>query len=376
MRGCRTMRSRRRRDWRGAPLARRWRERAGDWSRHMTHGKEDSMLHVDEGTLHSFLDGELSADERAAVEIHLSQCATCRASLAEERALLERASAVLGAARPLERPAPPFEQLRRQSKRSPWRVRRSIAWAASIVLAIGLGYSLRGREASPDAAPTFALYDRQDAPAAQDQAATEQRQLKAGSGARRPAPAAPAPVAAPAADELARQREPDSAVAKVAVRAESVARKQLDTYHLDAVVVTGRAAANAGASAAAPVARDRSTLTEWPIITRSTARSLLGTDPVGLPGLATRRIRRSPGTDRTVIVEQVVDSATVIQIIQRPATANLFDSSARGYAFGEAERVPADRLARFVGGLRVEIKGPLSLDSLNRLLEQVAPLPE
>ncbi len=111
------------------------------------------MSHVDEGTLHSYLDGELSADERAAVEIHLSQCATCRASLAGQRALLERASAVLGVARPIERPAPPFEQLRRQSKRSPWRVRRSIAWAASIVLAIGLGYSLRGTapEASPEA---------------------------------------------------------------------------------------------------------------------------------------------------------------------------------------------------------------------------------
>ena len=126
------------------------------------------MLHVDEGTLHSYLDGELSADERAAVEIHLSECATCRASLAEERALRERASAVLGAARPVERPAPPFEQLRREAKGSPWRVRRSIAWAASIVLAIGLGYSLRGTapEDSPEAG-RFALYDRQDVPAAQ-----------------------------------------------------------------------------------------------------------------------------------------------------------------------------------------------------------------
>ena len=346
------------------------------------------MLHVDEGTLHSYLDGELSADERAAVEIHLSECATCRASLAEERALLERASAVLGVARPVERPAPPFEQLRRQSKRSPWRVRRSIAWAASIVLAVGLGYSLRG--AAPEASDKYALYDRlEPAPTIQNRPATDQRQFQARS-ARPFAPVASARPAAPVADELARQRESDSVESKVAPRAEVITRgapttpapvpalavdARAESVHLDAVVVTGRAAANAGAAAAAPVSRDRSTLTEWPIITRSTARSLLGTDPVGLPGLATRRIRRSPGTDRTVIVEQVVDSATLIQIIQRPATASLFDSTARGYAFGEAERVRADRLARFVGRLRVEIKGPLSLDSLNRLLEQVAPLP-
>ncbi len=356
------------------------------------------MSHLDEGTLHSYLDGELSPEERAAVESHLSQCATCRASLAEERALLDRASTLLGSARPVERPAPSFEQLRRESKRSPWRVRRSIAWAASIVLAVGLGYSLRG--AAPEASDRFALYDRRE-PAAtiQNRPATDQGQFQARS-ARRPAVASapPATPATPAADEVARQREKDTPAAKVASRAEpitreeapsahavapaslvdaradTVARKQVDNYQRDAVVVTGRAAANAGRTAAAP--QVRSTLTEWPIITRAAARALLGTDPMGLPGLATRRIRRSPGTDRTVIVEQAVDSATVIQIFQRPATLNYSDdSSARGYAFGDAERGRAVRLARFVGRLRVEINGPLSPDSLNRLLEQVAPLP-
>src|SRR5689334_13878143 len=187
MRGCRTMKLPRKRDWRGARLARHWRARAGDWSRHMTHRKEDSMSHVDEGTLHSYLDGELSPDERQAVENHLSQCAPCSASLAEEQALRERASAVLGAARPLERPMPPFERLRRTSKPSPWRVRRSIAWAASIVLAIGIGYSVRG-VSSREAADTYALYDRRDAPAAQTQPATAERERKTRPAARRPAP--------------------------------------------------------------------------------------------------------------------------------------------------------------------------------------------
>ena len=64
------------------------------------------MSHVDEGTLHAFLDGELSSSERAGVDAHVAQCAACRARLAEERALLERASALLGSARPIERPAP------------------------------------------------------------------------------------------------------------------------------------------------------------------------------------------------------------------------------------------------------------------------------
>ena len=90
------------------------------------------MSHVDEGTLHAYLDGELPSTERAAVEAHLADCAACRGNLTEERSLRERASAVLGSARPTERPAPPLDQLRREPRRSPWRVRRSFAWAASI----------------------------------------------------------------------------------------------------------------------------------------------------------------------------------------------------------------------------------------------------
>src|SRR4051812_29678008 len=108
----------------------------------MQDGKETSMSHVDEGTLHAYLDGALPPAERAALEAHIAQCETCRAQLVEERALLERSNALLGTARPVERPLPPFEQLRREPKRSPWRVRTSVAWAASLALALGLGYYL------------------------------------------------------------------------------------------------------------------------------------------------------------------------------------------------------------------------------------------
>src|SRR5258705_1530665 len=115
--------------------------------------REISMPHVDEGTLHAYLDGELPSAERKTLETHLAECASCRTQLAEERALLERASALLGATRPVERPVPPFEQLRpRAPKRSPSRVRTPVAWAASIALALGLGYYLHEPVAHPAAA--------------------------------------------------------------------------------------------------------------------------------------------------------------------------------------------------------------------------------
>ena len=126
--------------------------------------------------------------------------------------------------------------------------------------------------------------------------------------------------------------------------------------------------------------RPRSALpstTSWPIISRGAAQSLLGTDPVGVPGFA-RKIRRSPAADGTVVVEQQVDSATTIQIFQRRVADAHLDSSQRVdqlRTYQARDAAPTDRLARYVGRLRVEIAGPLSLDSLNRLLDQVQPLP-
>jgi anti-sigma factor RsiW len=65
------------------------------------------MSHVDEGALHAYLDGELPPAERAGLEAHLAQCSACKTLLTEERALLERASALLGST-VRQQPRPPF----------------------------------------------------------------------------------------------------------------------------------------------------------------------------------------------------------------------------------------------------------------------------
>lgn len=368
------------------------------------------MSHVDEGTLHAYLDGELPSSERAAADAHLAQCAACRAMLADERALVERASALLNAARPLERPAPPFEQLRRSPRRSPWHVRTPFAWAASITVALGLGYYLRdlGMPASFRTAPPQAVVIAEDRAMADDRA---------------PAPAPPPRLhrdeSAPRRQsQRAQQPEPRTEIAQATENAKVESLLRVDSvasgYYALEPKAQLRGATPAQAAAAAPLrdsaaalseltivgaraererdlaaARGRAATTQWQIISRGAATSLLGTDPVGLPGLATRRIRRSPAPDGTVVVEQALDSSTVIQIFQRPAgsPSYLVDGTpvrqaARDRAAREAvpaaptgAPAPAERLARFVGRLRVEISGPLSQDSLNRLLEQVEPLP-
>jgi putative zinc finger protein len=372
--------------------------------------KENSMPHVDEGTLHAYLDGELPSAERKTLETHLAECASCRTQLAEERALLERASALLGATRPVERPVPPFEQLRptpRALKRSVWRVRTPVAWAASIALALGLGYYLH----EPGAQPAGSMLEQQNITLYRQE--DERRRIEPQAAENKPAPAtttprpsrklaaAPAPTVATippgrrdsataaaagarADSGVALNREADKSAAGVVAILPQAATPQLRNAAPPTVALASKANDSTqlqealiivdGVQASMVAASRGPTTTTWPIISRGTARTLLGTDPVGLPGLA-RQIRRSPANDGTVVVEQKIDSATTIQIFQQQnATAAFYriDTSVRA---DKAAVVPADRLARYVGRLRVEIAGPLSSDSLNKLLDQVQPLP-
>lgn len=360
------------------------------------------MSHVDEGTLHAYLDGELPSAERAALEAHFAGCATCRANLTEERALRERASAVLGSARPAERPAPPLEQLRREAQRSPWRVRRSFAWAASIALALGLGYYMRSPGASPvrsvspaPAQPVAVAQNRAVATEEDKTPARQQSQRPPGERqASRPVDEVVVARETPRADSAATLTVRGNALPVAqATGAAAPAPRLADSVKLDAGAVSGalaRAERDRPPAAPASIIVDGAPArqlgsTAWPVINRRLARSILGEEPVGLPGLATRAFRRAPGTDGTVVVEQILDSSTVIQIFQRPAYP--YDSSGSGYinegrprprAYtneNQAQERSTLRFGRFVRGLRVEITGPLSADSLNRLLEQVAPLP-
>jgi len=117
------------------------------------------MSHVDEGTLHAYLDGALDAlpaVEAARVREHLAACDLCAARLEEERALRDEASAILAGAAPRTIDLPPFEELRARARAAAGTSSRGrrmarLGWAASVVLAVGAGWMLRAA-AGPDAA--------------------------------------------------------------------------------------------------------------------------------------------------------------------------------------------------------------------------------
>jgi hypothetical protein len=112
------------------------------------------MSHVDEGALHAFLDGALDEyppAEARRIREHVETCAVCGERLAEERKVRDDAHAILGQAAP-EVAVPSFEELRAyvraQRPKTEVSVRAyRLSWAASVVLALGTGWMLRGGDA-------------------------------------------------------------------------------------------------------------------------------------------------------------------------------------------------------------------------------------
>jgi anti-sigma factor RsiW len=116
------------------------------------------MSHADEGALHAYLDGaldELPSGEGQAIREHLAACPECVARLEEEQRIREEAIAILAGPLMTQVELPPFEELRlRAEATSPPKISRSsriyrMGWAASVLLAIGAGWGLRGGALSP-----------------------------------------------------------------------------------------------------------------------------------------------------------------------------------------------------------------------------------
>ena len=128
------------------------------------------MSHIDDGKLHTYLDGECSERERQQIEGHLSGCEVCRERLEEARASSRRTSDLLAELELAPVHAPTWQEIeqraaaRQQSgPRKAW-ARSSLAWAAVMALAFGVGWlSNSHMSRAPDSFSTAAL--QEEAPA-------------------------------------------------------------------------------------------------------------------------------------------------------------------------------------------------------------------
>jgi anti-sigma factor RsiW len=321
------------------------------------------MPHMDDGTLHALLDGALDAEapEQAdAVRAHLDACEDCRARLEAASRLRDDASDILGSAAP---PAimPDFDEVVARSRpdgaaasgkagppaaatglRKRYARTRGLAWAATLVLALGTGYLIRDLAGPLDAGPTAgdeATLERAEAPAGEaaeeavsggrpgstepetgaEAGARPERRTQAGeAAAMRDAPAPPAPrpealeAAPPAAVGAARGPELGAEAPK----------------------------SRAGAGDAAPRLAGR-----WDAVTPAVAREALGGPLYVLPRATVTELYLAQGPEGVeVLTMQRLESGIPVEVVQRPdATAGAAADAAAGPEVAEAEaaREPA-----------------------------------
>jgi hypothetical protein len=148
------------------------------------------MSHLDEGTLHALLDGELELAEVREIQTHLSTCAACDSRLQDVKQFLAEADQLVGALEtptgssrarhePADRPTRPIAPLREPSAWEPapelllpdsveklgrrgWG--RTFRWAAMILVVFGVGSLIK--DALRPEKPRLELTTRDPAPTA------------------------------------------------------------------------------------------------------------------------------------------------------------------------------------------------------------------
>lgn len=383
------------------------------------------MSHLGEGQLHAYLDNERHdgiTALRHEVDVHLAACAQCRARLAEERRMRDRAAAILRAGGPGAVTAPPFEQLaarkRSESLRRAPRI-QVLAWAATVALALGLGWYARSAFVGESPAASELAADRAIAPppprVALEAAPQESVEgaARPGAGPVREAAQAPPPAEAalqPAdrpARALAANESPalggDTAQAPTQRVVEAETRPNTrDLAQLAVRRVPPESASAPQPPIQAPVPPVRSELrldeavvpaAATPAIDRTEAERRLNDQLAAIPELETVRItageeagtpvvrtlhRLPDGRTIELVQERIVageDEAVRLRRAAEPAPA-----AARAEAPRRAATQEAATATREWSNSRVTARGPLPADSLRALLRLLrraqAPKPD
>jgi Putative zinc-finger len=94
------------------------------------------MQHLDEGTIHSWLDGALSPEEAARVEAHVKECPQCEAAVAEARGFIAGSSRILTALDDAPRGVIPAVASKRRVDPMVWRVAATVMIVAAGTLVV------------------------------------------------------------------------------------------------------------------------------------------------------------------------------------------------------------------------------------------------
>jgi hypothetical protein len=260
------------------------------------------MQHLDEGTIHAWLDDALAGDEAAAVAKHVAKCGDCAALVAEARGMIVAAGNIVAALEDVRggvipSSAPARAIAGRTSQTSLWRrlhfTPTRAALAATLLVAVGSVLTVRRAgqrddqripSASTVVAPTIAPSTSRPSSPPQPQAQTPATAARKAAGLASPtpsnvasAPAVASPPASRALDALA--TKPSSSVADAHKLADSVRSSTVDrvaaapaaSANAPAVVISGAAKPSADSIRVAPERRAQVTALEGVAATAKTS---------------------------------------------------------------------------------------------------------
>jgi hypothetical protein len=390
------------------------------------------MSHIDEGLLHAYLDGETAGAERSGLEQHLEGCAECRDRLEQARTLRDRSAAILSGSGPASVAPPPFEQIVARSRavearRRVFRLNRltALGWAATIVLAVGVGWIARGTlgfgerpvsesgftiadSAAPQLAEQVAQPEAEAPERALERAPTREGRVESGRAQRRDEPAPtvlksevspaeekPADVRAEPEEARAKmaeadvEQQPAAGVATPAAPAAAPARGRGAIAQADSMEQAqrerkaARGAAAEDAFAAGEVDLDAilggaGEGTAWRVADEATAGERLGGAVMRLPGADVVAYLVPAEPDRAAMqVVQRLESGDIVVLTQEPAAAISAAEEEMGardelMAMNEpASQVEAASVTLRRGDYVLTLRGNLPPDSLRALLEQL-----
>ncbi|MES2359900.1 MAG: carboxypeptidase-like regulatory domain-containing protein [Gemmatimonadota bacterium] len=300
--------------------------------------------HVDEGTMHAWLDGALPADEGRAVELHVASCETCAAAAAEARGLIAASTRILSALDDVPgdvvpvsaRPVPAAFDLQTSASRraKPVRgVRAYVSIAAAAVVVVALGLVVREKSAPVTrAAPSVAARAIDTdigggvVPQAESSVAIASAAPKGTSHDGTQKPRVPSP-AAPKSQVAVAPKSHGESLSAVAVAGVAAAAKAAPSA--DSLTVTGRVTAVA---TGLPLADARVSVagTDAVAATDSTGRFKVSVAQAGSHVLTARKIGFAANSATVNLQADSVAQVTLALPSQSTALAEVVTTAAAG----------------------------------------------
>jgi len=254
------------------------------------------MQHLEEGTIHAWLDGALPAEESAGVERHVAVCTECASLVAEARGMIAGASRIVSSLDIVPGRVIPKSSRATKSSGSLWRSLRftpsRAALAATLVIAVSTVFTLRHDTkivptmSSTATAPVAAAIPVAAAPApAKDEALARQQ------------PKAPTPSAVAEHAPLERRALADARTQIAdSARSEPKSKPSADVAAANRAIVQGAAAppavsavASGGGTIASDVSLNKVRVDSVPSSLRRVSDSIGRTSAVATPGFAARK---------------------------------------------------------------------------------------